>query len=125
MHMVRLRYDFGQALVILKQGQRVAREGWNGKGMWIECPPPTKVQKALFEVMGDKCSTGPVFGPLIMLYTTDHHYTPWCPSQTDILSNDWVCIDVEPGVNVLSEQWRINERQKRIDEHKNKAKVGN
>ena len=26
---------FGQALEALKEGKRVARTGWNGKGMWI------------------------------------------------------------------------------------------
>ena len=27
--------DFGDAIRALKQGSRVAREGWNGKGMWL------------------------------------------------------------------------------------------
>ena len=27
--------NFGQAIEALKRGEKVAREGWNGKGMWI------------------------------------------------------------------------------------------
>ena len=29
------RMTFGDALVALKAGRRVARESWNGKGMWL------------------------------------------------------------------------------------------
>ncbi len=31
---------FGDALVALKAGRRVAREGWNGKGMWLSLSGP-------------------------------------------------------------------------------------
>ena len=27
--------DFGEAIRALKAGERVARSGWNGKGMWL------------------------------------------------------------------------------------------
>ena len=28
--------EFGEAIKLLKQGKRVQREGWNGKGQYIE-----------------------------------------------------------------------------------------
>lgn len=28
-------FNFGQAIEALKQGKRVAREGWNSKGMYL------------------------------------------------------------------------------------------
>jgi hypothetical protein len=31
--------DFSQALIELKAGKRIAREGWNGKGMWLAMSP--------------------------------------------------------------------------------------
>lgn len=31
--------NFGQALEALKAGQKVARSGWNGKGMWLILVP--------------------------------------------------------------------------------------
>ena len=34
--------DFGQALEELKQGRRVARKGWNGKGMFLFLVPGSK-----------------------------------------------------------------------------------
>lgn len=32
--------DFGEALAALKRGVRVARAGWNGKGMWLSLVLP-------------------------------------------------------------------------------------
>ena len=31
--------NFGQAIEQLKQGDKVARKGWNGKGMWLVLMP--------------------------------------------------------------------------------------
>ena len=31
--------NFGQAIEALKQGEKVCREGWNGKGMWLFIVP--------------------------------------------------------------------------------------
>ena len=61
--------DFGQALWNLKNGNKVRRKGWNGKGIFID-------------------STG---------LQTDNinapkNRAPWFASQTDMLSDDWeVC----------------------------------
>ena len=30
--------NFGGAIFALKQGKKVARFGWNGKGMWLTLP---------------------------------------------------------------------------------------
>lgn len=32
--------DFGTALQELKRGNKVARSGWNGKGLWVELQTP-------------------------------------------------------------------------------------
>lgn len=31
--------NFGQAIEALKEGKKVARKGWNGKGMWLVLVP--------------------------------------------------------------------------------------
>jgi hypothetical protein len=36
---------FGDALAALKQGKRVARDGWNGKGMWLALQTPDQHSK--------------------------------------------------------------------------------
>lgn len=37
--------EFEAALYELKKGRKMAREGWNGKGMWVELQRPTDKSK--------------------------------------------------------------------------------
>ena len=92
--------NFGQAIEALKQGKRVARQGWNGKGMFLFLLPagtvPTKVihDPALREVIEQEIC-GETFEALgsIRMFTADKKIlTGWLASQTDILSEDWVIL---------------------------------
>ncbi len=38
--MLATKLDFGGALKEMKAGERVARDGWNGKGMWLALQVP-------------------------------------------------------------------------------------
>jgi len=67
--------NFGEALELLKDGNRVAREGWNGKGMWIALQVPDAHSK-----MGL---------PYIYMSTVTGALVPWLASQTDVLAEDW------------------------------------
>jgi len=82
--------NFGEALELLKQGAKVAREGWNGKGMFI------------FLVSGStfKVNRAPLLGiypegteinyhPHVDMKTADGMVVPWLCSQTDMLASDW------------------------------------
>lgn len=73
--------DFGGALSELKRGQRMARLGWNGKGLWIELQRPDAHSKMTLPY-------------LFLNYPTDSVNTPgarvpWLASQTDLLAEDW------------------------------------
>lgn len=92
--------NFGQAIEALKEGRRVAREGWNGKGMWIalgEGNPALEADKfwnphtrAFAEQNG---GTAEVL-PYILFKTADNKILMgWLASQTDILAEDWVIVD--------------------------------
>lgn len=76
--------SFGAALVLLKGGHRVARLGWNGKGMWVVLVPANR---------WDAIDLCPVPGvrplPWIGMKTADDGFVPWLASQADILANDW------------------------------------
>ena len=37
--------NFGKAIEELKNGKKVCRNGWNGKGMWLELQTPTELSK--------------------------------------------------------------------------------
>ncbi|MNC74578.1 hypothetical protein D3C87_1786390 [compost metagenome] len=79
--------NFGQAVESLKQGGRVARSGWNGKGMWLVLILP-----------GNSVHTSSAGGfpmqPCIGMKTAANDMQPgWLASQADILAEDWSVVD--------------------------------
>ena len=75
---------FGDAIHFLKAGKRVARHGWNGKGMWLEMQRPDEHSKMTLPY-------------LYLSYPNDSVNTPgarvpWLASQTDMLSTDWMVL---------------------------------
>ena len=90
--------DFGQALAALKAGHRVARAGWNGKGMWIALSGPLEGRNIAFENFWSKpCSEyartnggSATVLPCINMKTADGSILMgWLASQTDMLAEDW------------------------------------
>lgn len=83
--------DFGLALNALKHGEKVTREGWNGKGMFLYL-----VNGSKFEVNRPPLNTILAPGTLvdyrahIDMKTADNQFVPWVASQTDLLADDWV-----------------------------------
>ena len=78
-------FDFGDAISLLKDGAKVARKGWNGKGMWLKL-----VQKGYFDVGISIVENGSNLLPLIGMKTADNSFVPWLASQTDVLAEDWI-----------------------------------
>lgn len=82
--------DFGGAIRLMKDGARVARKGWNGKGMWL-----TYVSAGAYDV-GVKTMIGADdLLPWIGMKTADGKFVPWLASQTDILADDWCVLGGE------------------------------
>lgn len=87
--------NFGQALEALKAGKRVARNGWNGKGMWLVLVRPDRTMSAStpsYVVTGMVADDGTPLEPLhwIGMKTADDCFVPWLASQTDLLAEDWI-----------------------------------
>lgn len=79
--------SFGQALNWLKEGFRLSREGWNGKGQYIELAtnvsflrPNGVVVNVEHLAMGNKA---------IAFYGTSGVQLGWLASQADMLAEDW------------------------------------
>lgn len=77
--------NFGQAIEALKAGRRCYRNGWNGRGIFIELQVPDAHSK--------------MSHPYIYIDTTGlisdnvdapRSLVPWLASQTDMLSEDWM-----------------------------------
>ena len=82
--------NFGDALALLKSGKKVAREGWNGKGMFLFLVPGStfKVNRApLLGIYPE--GTEISYCPHIDMRTADGKIVPWLASQTDVLADDW------------------------------------
>lgn len=89
---------FGQAIESLKLGKKVARKGWNGKGMFLWLKPGTMVKSewchdAELKAIADK-NGGEIeaLGTICMKTADDKILSGWLASQTDVLSEDWVLV---------------------------------
>ncbi len=94
---------FGEALEALKQGRKVARRGWNGKGMYLWLKPATVVRSEWChdpELKKLVDANGGVLMALgtICMYTHDSTgrnaiLTGWLASQSDMLLEDWKIVE--------------------------------
>ncbi|MGL4934984.1 MAG: DUF2829 domain-containing protein [Cetobacterium sp.] len=83
------KMTFGDALEILKKGYKVARKGWNGKGMFVfmDCSQ---------EYDNYKKFTGKTFNivnPHFLIKNVDESLSTWVPSVNDCLAEDWEVIE--------------------------------
>lgn len=76
---------FGLALEKLTGGARVARTGWNGKGMYLQYIDHYALQTEL--------PPGTRLLPWIGMKTADGGFVPWLASQTDLLAADWQVVE--------------------------------
>lgn len=95
---VKTGFSFGDALVALKAGARVARAGWNGKGMWLALTPgieikgagSTGLRGAALAYANAERPVGIAIGAHIDMRAADGSLViGWLASQTDMLANDW------------------------------------
>lgn len=68
--------DFGGAIYALKQGKKVARNGWNGKGMYVRFVETTSSLNKHLE-----------------LKNVADTFDTWVPSVSDVLAEDWVVLE--------------------------------
>lgn len=80
---------FSEALEHAKQGSKIVREGWNGKGMFVFLVNGDSIKVAIHEAYGDPTKDGYDVRNFLMMFTAQKDLVPWVASQTDILSEDW------------------------------------
>jgi len=82
--------DFSNALKALKEGFRVARAGWNGKGMFIFLVPGSEFKVNRPPLLGIYPEgTHIKYHAHVDMKTADGQVVPWLCSQTDMLATDW------------------------------------
>jgi hypothetical protein len=95
--------NFGQAIEALKQGKRVARKGWNGKGMFVFQQVPSEISEDIVpkmqslpqSVKDEFAKRGGSIrykNQLAMVYP-DNTIFGWVASPSDVLEEDWCILD--------------------------------
>lgn len=86
--------SFSQALTVVKSGGRVARQGWNGKDMFIFLVPGSTFQVNRPPLLGIYPEGTTInYHPHIDMRTAQGYVVPWLASQADLLADDWVRVD--------------------------------
>ncbi|MCQ2739811.1 MAG: DUF2829 domain-containing protein [bacterium] len=97
--------NFGKALEEAKNGRLIAREGWNGKNMFVFMRPgdyaapsvavnfkslPESVKKWLHSYKLENGDNQIYFTPYLCLKAADNSIVNgWNASQTDMMAEDW------------------------------------
>lgn len=85
--------DFGWALRALKAGKRVAREGWNGSGVWLCLMDKTTIPEGMVNSRTRRfLPNGDLHvGAYVVAFTAQGVWQPgWMPWQEDMLAEDWI-----------------------------------
>lgn len=87
---------FGEAIAAMKQGARVARKGWNGKGMFVVYqkgyPEGIPCNKNTAEAFGYKEGDLFICRPYMQMRCADGTHQMWLASQSDVLAEDWYIV---------------------------------
>jgi len=89
------KFKFGEAVELGMKGYKIAREGWNGKGMWLVYVSGKEVEVR----EGTEYYKAGLRGKLKIdghfdMYTAQKTMQPgWLASQADIRAEDWIVVD--------------------------------
>jgi len=82
---------FSEALAGVKRGEKWAREGWNGKEMFIFLVPGSVFAVNRAPLLGIYPEGTEInYRPHIDMRTADGSIVTWVASQTDLLGADWI-----------------------------------
>ena len=95
--------NFGQAIAALKEGKKVARAGWNGKGMFIFMQIPSEINEEIvpnmqslpqsvkdeFAIRGGNIR----YKNQIAIVYPDNTIYGWVASPSDVLAEDWDIVE--------------------------------
>lgn len=90
-----MKVNFGSAIEALKEGKRVARAGWNGKGMFLFLVAGSNFivnREPLLSIMGEGAQV--TYRVHIDMKDAEGKVVPWLASQTDMLAEDWQIVEV-------------------------------
>lgn len=86
---IRPVFDFAFALFHLREGYRLTRRNWNGKGMFIYLVPSGAYPAATMAAENYFAGRLVPYSEYFAMKTAQGYVTPWVASHTDLLALDW------------------------------------
>ena len=90
-------HDIGWAVKAMRDGFKVCRQGWNGRGMYLVrqagYPAGIPINENTAKAIGEPVGTVKKFLPYVMMHTAQGDFIPWLCSQSDLLAEDWDIAD--------------------------------
>lgn len=85
------KMGFEFAILSLKSGKKVARKGWNGKGMWLYMVPGSTFNVAEGRPLAAHLPVGEEvkYNAHIDMKAADGSHFAWNPNALDLLADDW------------------------------------
>lgn len=97
------KLNFGQAIEAAKEGKMIAREGWNGKGMFVFKQIPADIGLDIIPKMQsvpDSVKAKMVRDGVTLKYTNqmalvqpDGRVDSWVASSSDTFAEDWMIVE--------------------------------
>lgn len=85
---------FSTALLLLKGGEKIARVGWNGAGMFLYLVDGSNFAVNRPPLLGIYPEGTQIsYRPHIDMKTAQGDCVPWVASQTDLLADDWIIVE--------------------------------
>jgi Protein of unknown function (DUF2829) len=95
--------NFGKAIESLKEGKKVAREGWNGKGLFVFMQIPSEIPEEVIPKMQSLPQSvkdefarrgGSIsYSNQMALVNPNNSINGWSPSSSDTLAEDWTIVE--------------------------------
>lgn len=100
----------GEAIEALKQGKRVQRSGWNGKGLFVFMQVPSEISREIVPKMQslpqsvkdefERRFNDPYeqissiyYDNQLAIVNSSNLINGWAPSVSDSLATDWIILD--------------------------------
>lgn len=84
------KLSFSEALRLIKDGKRLQRSGWNGKGMFVFLVPGSRFKVNRPPLLGIYPEGTEIdYHAHVDMRTATGQIVPWLVSQTDLLAEDW------------------------------------
>lgn len=86
--------NFGKAIEALKDGQKVARRGWNGKNMFLFLAKGSDLNRCIYDKnFPYSVDMSSCVDSICMKTAQNTIVVGWLASQTDMLADDWYIVD--------------------------------